>query len=113
MSGEAEEDLIRECIRTVRNVFTTYDQAVDIISSLEAFFEEGYHDAVECFDRFPKFKDPDLTPDGTVLFKNGYGLVIEIKRTLPDNEEGFLRAVHQVKGYDTDMDFKASDGGTR
>jgi hypothetical protein len=113
MNGEPVEEDVRDCIRSVKNEFTTYDQTVDIVSCLEVVLEEVYHDAIDLFDRFPRFRDPDLTPDGSVLFKNGYGLVVEVKRTLPDNDAGFLRSVQQLKRYDTELDMRTRDGGTR
>jgi hypothetical protein len=84
---------------------------VDLVSCLESFFKNAYREQLSYFDRFPQIEDPELTPDVTVLFRNGYGLVIELKRTFPLNDRGFLADIQQLKSYDRNLALRAGDDG--
>lgn len=108
-----EEDPVERCVSDLMAEFSTYDQMVDIVSCLESFFKNAYREQLSYFDRFPQIQDPELTPDVTVLFRNGYGLVIELKRTFPLNDKGFLADIKQLESYDRKLALRAGeDGGT-
>lgn len=107
----AEEDAFDECVSTLLAEFSTYDQMVDVVSCLESFFNHVYREQLTYFDRFPLIRNPELTPDITVLFNNNYGLTIELKRTFPLNDEGFLDDVRQLKSYDRELTLRAGEDG--
>ncbi|WP_156371410.1 hypothetical protein [Nocardia arizonensis] len=62
--------------------FDRYDRDVDIVSSYHYLFSETpLKDTVAHFERYPKVKGKDgrdATPDFTVLYKDGTGLIGEI-----------------------------------
>lgn len=65
--------------------YRLYDQYVDVVSAFEWLFTatRGMPDTVQWFDRFPRITDDDdrdHTPDFTVLFSDGSGIVGEIAR---------------------------------
>ena len=70
MTEDSPEARFKECFERLQNEFSTYDQTVDVVSCLELFFEEGLREEVDHFDRFPRFTDPELTPDATVIFRH-------------------------------------------
>ena len=113
MPADDPEERFRVCFKQWQDRFSTYDQAVDVISCLELFFEEGYAERLDHFERFPRDADSGFTPDATVLFENGYGLVIELKRTFPRDDTAFRREIDQLRSYDGGMAFQSSDGGSK
>ena len=104
-----------ECFEGLQNEFNNYDATVDVISVLESFFST-YSDAV-FFDRFPRIPKntlaPKLTPDATVLFENSYGIIFEVKRTLPKEETAFSKKLDQLEKYDQKLSFKKNEKGDR
>ena len=74
----------RAAERRLLNEFTTYDQHVDVVSAFEWIFTDpgvkSMPETVFHFERFPKIQDKGviLTPDFTVLFKDGTAIVAEI-----------------------------------
>jgi hypothetical protein len=67
--------------------FDTYDQHVDVVSAFEWIFTEPtvekLSETVQHFERFPHVKSASgvtLTPDFTVLFQDGTGIVGEIAK---------------------------------
>lgn len=87
----------------LREDFDIYDQAVDIVSCWEAFGEYAYGNEFDSFffDRSPSIpNDPDpLTPDFTMLVNREYGIIGEVKRTLPENREAFTSTLSQLNNY--------------
>jgi len=56
------------------------------------------------FDRFPRIPvnwnaDP-LTPDFSIFFNNDYGIVFEISRTFPREDEALAKEMEQLLSYD-------------
>lgn len=77
MTLPSPEDLLSE--------YRLYDQYVDVVSAFEWLFTatQNMPDAVRWFDRFPRLVGADdrpATPDFTVLFNDGSGIVAEIAR---------------------------------
>lgn len=109
------EDEYRECVRNYRDEFSTYDQYVDVVSCWEEFLENyrpyfsGY-----CFDRFPSMLPLDggdpVTPDFSVYFNDSYGIIFEITRTLPPNDDLFDEEMDQIRNYDRDIAFNTGGG---
>ncbi len=50
------------------------------------------------------------TPDFSVLLSDSYGLVADIKRGFPLDDEDFLRAVTNLQKYDRPLNFRAGRG---
>ena len=97
-------DQQRAAERRLLNEFTTYDQHVDVVSAFEWIFTDpavkNMPDTVHHFERFPKIhhKVTDLTPDFTVLFKDGTAIVAEIAQlALADGSVDGL--CHQIGNY--------------
>lgn len=92
--GESEiERLLEE--------FRTYDRNVDIVSAWEFLCEVPLHEDVRHFERFPSVSVDGnfLTPDFTVLFHDGGGLVAELAR-FPLIDEGVDGLCRQLSSYD-------------
>lgn len=103
----------KECYYPIINDFTTYDQAVDVVSAWEAIIRYSYSEILSYFDRFPKISFSGLTPDFTVTFNNSYGIIFEMKRSFPEDDIGFIKELKQLKKYDSDLPLKNdSSGGT-
>ena len=105
---------VGECVERLLHGFTTYDRAVDVVSAFEMAFtssETGVPATVRHFERFPRVPDEDgntLTPDFSVVFEDGGGLVGEIARiALPDNSVDSLCA--QIAKYDRLMQLPGPD----
>ncbi len=97
--------------------FDLYDTTVDVVSCWESFVEHSYRDEMDSlkFDRFPCIPDPridgkKLTPDFTVCFDKKYGIIGEISRTFPKEEEYFLKEMEQLLNYDGELSIKSDDG---
>lgn len=87
--------------------YETYDQHANVVSAFEWLFTDhsvkGLPVTVAHFERFPRIARGDgtyLTPDFTVLFKDGSAIVAEIARiALHDNSVDKL--CRQIGNYDT------------
>lgn len=95
--------------------YVIYDRAVDIVSIYHWLFTETKElpSTVEHFERYPKLKtsEGELTPDFTVLFKNGTGWVAEIANiALP---EGSVESIcRQLDKYSRVTHLPNARGGT-
>lgn len=97
--------------------FSVYDQTVDVVSAWQSLLNYAYADELTFFDRYPQLpvdaQDDPLTPDFTALFSPKYGIIGEVKRTLPNDQVAFEKELRQLIQYSNDMSFKASDDGAR
>lgn len=111
MAGRADYD---DCVENSLAEFNTYDQYVDVVSCWEEFLSNyrphfgEYH-----FDRFPTLPpegDGDsVTPDFAVYFSDAYGIIFELSRTMPADEESFESELDQLRRYDRDLSFRVGD----
>jgi hypothetical protein len=81
-----------------------YDEYVDVVSALEWLFTEtnSMPDTVAHFERFPRLEGPDgnpVTPDFSVVFVDGTGVVAEIAR-IALHEGSVDDLCHQIGRYD-------------
>jgi hypothetical protein len=96
---------LAECIERLLHGFTTYDRAVDVVSAFEMAFTTSQSEVpgtVEHFERFPRIPTDEesvSTPDFTVVFKDGTGLVGEIAR-LALHENSVESVCRQIGRYD-------------
>lgn len=86
------------------NEYYAYDRLVDIVAVAEVWFagSEGIAPTVDWFERFPQYRHPDgddVTPDFTVLFKDGTALIGELS-SLSLREESLDSLCHQIGRYD-------------
>jgi hypothetical protein len=94
-----------ECVERLLRGFRTYDRAVDVVSAFEMVFtvsKSPLPPTVAHFERFPRIRLSDgttLTPDFTVVFTDGTGLVGEIAR-IARNEESVEALCSQLGRYD-------------
>lgn len=108
---------LAECVERLFRGFTTYDRAVDVVSAFEMAFTTSNSDVpgtVRHFARFPRIPSEEggpLTPDFTVAFEDGTGLVGEIARlALHENSaEGLCR---QIAKYDAVRQLPSAAGLT-
>ena len=107
-----EREKFQNCYNKLMDSFTTYDQNVDVVSCWESIINYGYREEHIFFDRYPCFGENNLTPDFTVLFNEEYGIIFEIKRTFPNDEQGFKSVVKQLMSYDTKSEMRADPNGT-
>lgn len=93
-SGAAEQRLLAE--------YETYDQHVDVVSALEWLFTEvkDMGQTVAHFERFPRITlgGKTLTPDFTVLFSDGTGIVGEIAK-IALHENSVDKVCTQIGNY--------------
>lgn len=94
--------------------YVTYDRTVDVVSIYHWLFTETKElpPTVEHFERYPKLQttEGELTPDFTVLFRNGTGWVAEIASiALPDGSVESL--CHQLDKYSKVAELPNSAGG--
>jgi hypothetical protein len=106
---------VGECIERLMHGFRTYDRAVDVVSAFEMAFTTSRTDVpgtVRHFERFPRIPDPPgnpLTPDFSVVFVDGAGLVGETARiALHENSVDDLCA--QIAKYDALTQLPGPDG---
>jgi hypothetical protein len=89
------------------DLYSTYDQYVDVVSCWEAFLGFSYRGRYESFffDRFPKIpmQGKELTPDFTAFFTEEYAMIFEISRTFPMSDEGLSKEMNQLLRYDFDI----------
>jgi len=96
---------VAECVQRLLHGFTTYDRAVDVVSAFEMAFTTSNSDVpgtVRRFERFPRIPTDGgatLTPDFTVVFNDGTGLVGEIAR-LALHENSAESLCRQIEKYD-------------
>lgn len=96
---------LAECVERLLHGFTTYDRAVDVVSAFEMAFttsNSAVPTTVRHFERFPRIPLEDgstLTPDFTVGFEDGTGLVGEIAR-LALHENSAESLCCQIEKYD-------------
>jgi hypothetical protein len=106
-----------EQIRLLADDFRTYDTNVDVVSAWEMIFTESDTDLrrrVRHFERFPSILAPDgreATPDFSVVFDSGPGLVGEICR-FALNEESVEAVCDQIARYDTLRQLPVGGGAT-
>lgn len=96
MPAEGPEQLLRE--------YRDYDRRCDVVSCFEVNFTEARQmvETVRHFERFPRFTGTDgaqVTPDFTVLFRDGTMLVGEISK-LARNEESVQSLLRQLRRYE-------------
>ncbi len=106
---------VGECVSRLLHGFTTYDRAVDVVSAFEMAFTTSLTDVpgtVRHFERFPRVPDEKgntLTPDFSVVFNDGGGLVGEIARiALHDNSVDSV--CEQLAKYDALSELPGPDG---
>lgn len=95
----------QDCLEGLLSSFKVYDRAVDVVSAFEMLFtasQTELPETVRHFERFPSIPqedNSDLTPDFSVLFSDGGGLVGEIARFgLPEQSVDSL--CRQIGKYD-------------
>jgi hypothetical protein len=93
--------------------FRTYDEHVDVVCALEYVFTHVTDVAatVDNFERFPRIQVEGkvLTPDFTVRFKDGTGIVGEIARI--SLEEGSVdKLAKQILGYSKTLALPSAGG---
>ena len=108
MAPESRED----CTSRLLREFWDYDQTVDVVSCCQAFLNYRQSGYLTYFDRYPEVPPAGLTPDFTALLGD-YGLVGEVKRTFPEDDDAFRKEIDQLKSYDVPVTFKSDKGGTR
>ncbi len=96
MAGPDPEELLQD--------HRLYDQYVDVVSAFEWLFTEteSMPDTVAHFERFPRLEGQDgnpVTPDFSVVFVDGTGLVGEIARVAL-HEASVDGLCHQIARYD-------------
>ncbi len=107
------DDPYRACMTDLLNQFTTYDQAVDVVSCWQSLLKYGYAADLTYFDRFPELGSDNLTPDFTALFREEYGLIGETKRTFPRDPQQFKKELDQLVKYDAPLPLRADGKGRR
>jgi hypothetical protein len=96
---------LAECVDRLLRGFTTYDRAVDVVSAFEMVYTTSHTElpaTVTHFERFPRIPGGNgitLTPDFSVVFEDGGGLVGEIARLAL--HDGSVESVcEQIAKYD-------------
>lgn len=89
--------------QTLLDDYDLYDQYVDVVSAFEWLFTETIELAptVRRFERYPRVKladDTMVTPDFTVLFRDGTGLVGEVAK-IALHENSVDKACEQIGKY--------------
>jgi hypothetical protein len=96
---------LAECVERLLHGFDTYDAAVDVVSAFEMAFTTSntpVPKTVAHFERFPRIPDGSgkiLTPDFSVVFDDGRGLVGEIAR-IALRDESVESLCEQIGRYD-------------
>ncbi len=94
----------QDCLDGLLSSYKIYDRTVDVVSIFEMLFTKSQTlpPTVRHFERFPKISQDGqsaLTPDFSVLFNDGGGLVGEIAQfALPEQSVDSL--CQQIGGYD-------------
>lgn len=89
-------------LRLVRE-YDLYDRNVDVVSAYQWLFTQtaDLPATVEHFERYPKVEHPDgttITPDFTILFRDGTGIAAEIAN-IPLRDEGVDKLCRQLSRY--------------
>lgn len=106
-------DAFRDCVDSLLKEFGNYDRTVDVVACWQSILSYGYADHLTYFDRFPDDPKSGLTPDFTALFGD-YGIIFEIKRTLPIEDVAFEKEMAQLLRYDSnDFTFRNGPGTER
>jgi hypothetical protein len=101
MAADAEGCFDRLC-----RSYSLYDRCVDVVSAFEFVFTRSHDlaETVDHFERFPRIpmseSHPELTPDFTVYFGDGVGIVGEIAN-IPLVDAGLDALSEQIGKYDT------------
>jgi hypothetical protein len=104
-------------VQGLSDEFRIYDQNVDVVSAWELIFTQSdtpLRRRVRHFERFPSIADDvgkKLTPDFTVLFNQGPGLVGEIA-SFSLNDESVDALCEQIGRYDGLRQLPAESGAT-
>jgi hypothetical protein len=106
---------LAECVERLLHGFNTYDRAVDLVSAFEMVFttsNTGVPATVRHFERFPRVPvgpGNPLTPDFSVVFEDGTGLVGEISRLAL--HDGSIESVcEQIAKYDALRQLPTAEG---
>lgn len=97
--------------------FRVYDETVDIVSAFEALatLVEDFSPQVLHFERFPKLRleaqEAPVTPDFSVAFRDGTGVVGEIARVAL-HENSVEKCCRQIGRYDSLPSLPTADGST-
>jgi hypothetical protein len=106
-----------EQVRRLADEFQVYDRNVDVVSAWELIFTQSdtpLRQRVRHFERFPSVTAPDgreATPDFTVVFDSGAGLVGEIA-TFALNEQSVDDLCDQIERYDSLDQLPVGGGAT-
>jgi hypothetical protein len=104
-------------VQRLSDEFRVYDQSVDVVSAWELIFTQSdtpLRRRVRHFERFPSIALPDgteVTPDFSVLFDQGPGLVGEIA-SFALNDESVESLCTQIANYDALLELPAGGGAT-
>lgn len=96
--------------------YALYDRSVDIVSIYDWLFTETRHlpPTVAHFERYPRIRHSDgqaCTPDFTVLFTDGTGIVAEVAN-IALNDESVDKLCRQLARYATLTDLPVANGTT-
>ncbi len=112
MAGAVNLD---ECVERLLHDFTTYDRAVDVVSAFEMVYTTSRTElpaTVRHFERFPRVPGSSgktVTPDFSVVFHDGGGLVGEIARVAL--HEGSVDSLcNQIARYDALRQLPIAEG---
>lgn len=104
-----------ECIDELLTAYRRYDRYVDIVSIFEMIFVDSQTDlppTVAHFERYPTapLDEDTVTPDFTVLFRDGTGIVGEVA-TIALHEGSVDSLCSQIGRYDQLTQLPDGDGG--
>ncbi len=115
----AKDDFEQNCVRQYLKEYEDYDQALTAVASWQSVFElDDYASQNPHFDWFPEVSNPEehrapLPPDFAVFIEPDYGLVGEIKPSLPKNQGGFDTDLEQLAAYCRIPFLRDRDGNQR
>lgn len=103
------------CLEQKLKEFEDYDNALTAVAAWRAIFGTADYDGrVVYFDWFPRIptllgtKKVDLTPDGAVLLEQDIGIIIDIKASMPQEEDAFDRELEDLMRYDKISELRES-----
>jgi len=110
------DESVEDCVERRLRDFRLHDRVVDVVSSFEMVFTESQSQVpgtVARFERFPSIPvaDRELSPDFSVLFQDGTGLVGEIAR-FALRDESVDDLCDQILKYDALTGLPSQDGIT-
>jgi hypothetical protein len=105
------EDEIKDCVKGQRVDFNNHDQVVDVVSCWHGWFDAIFKNSGNglFFDRYP---DLNLTPDFTMLFSEKYGIVVDVARSISNDEKTLRAKAIQLKSYDSSLHFRTNQYDT-